>query len=163
MVFSWLQFHTAPSLCSHYHLILENCKQDRPHQIQVFLEEVAKVEGSDCGCDTISQSFPLPLFPLVPLPSLLRPLWPLQLPLPRPLPLTLILLSLEVSLEEIAVTEGSDWASRRIIFIIQAPLTCFYLLHVEKYKIGYPSSSRSSPSSLLLGQANTQNVSLRVP
>ena len=26
--------HTAPTLCSHYPLILEICKQDRPHQIR---------------------------------------------------------------------------------------------------------------------------------
>ena len=80
--------------------------------LQVSLDEVAQVEGSDCGCDTIPQSFPLPLIPLVPLPSLLPPVWPLPLPLPWPLLLTsdslLMLLSLEVSLEELTVTEGSD-------------------------------------------------------
>ena len=84
--------------------------------LEVSLEEVAQVDGSDCGCDTISQNFSFPLFPLVPLPSLLCPLWPLLLPLPQPLPLTYSDSLILLSLEEIAVTEGSDWASRRIIF-----------------------------------------------
>ena len=79
--------------------------------LEVSLGELAQVVGSDCGCDAFSQSFPLPLFPLVPLPIALPPLWSLLQPFPWPLPLksgSLLLLSLKVSFEELVAIEGSD-------------------------------------------------------